>query len=86
MHLALRAAQLCKTAVLPFCPSTDSYGPQGCGKCRCCREHSLAGYGHYWELLLHSQYFRHPWRSQSRAARSKLADSPSSAITVRNAG
>ena len=69
MHLALRAAQLCKTAVLPFCPSTHSYDPHGCGECRCCREHSPAGYGF-----------------QSRAARSKLADSPSLAIPVRNAG
>ena len=42
----------------------------GCRECRCCMEHSPAGYGFYRELLLHSQYFRHPWRSQSRAARS----------------
>ena len=42
----------------------------GCRECRCRTERSPAGYGFYWELLLHSQYFRHPWRSQSRAARS----------------
>lgn len=42
----------------------------GCRECRCRTERSPAGHGFYWELLLHSQYFRHPWRSQSRAARS----------------
>ena len=57
-------------------PSTHSDDPHGRGECRRCREHSPAGYEFYWEWLLHSQYFRRPWRSQSRAARSKLDSSP----------
>jgi hypothetical protein len=52
------------------CMEHSPAGLHGCRECRCCMEHSPAGYGFYRELLLHSQYFRDPWRSQSRAARS----------------
>jgi hypothetical protein len=52
------------------CMEHSPAGLHGCRECRCRTERSPAGHGFYWELLLHSQYFRHPWRSQSRAARS----------------